>query len=89
MRLLRGTLWRLPWLCVGQPRAPAALCHCSGRGWDQQQNWETSLSGGEKQRLAMARLLFHHPRYAIIDEATSAVSACRCGCVAWRSRERP
>lgn len=37
-------------------------------GWGAEENWEDVLSLGEQQRLGMARLLFHAPRFGVLDQ---------------------
>jgi len=42
-------------------------------GFDNEADWGKTLSLGEQQRVALARVLFAKPRYVILDEATSAL----------------
>ena len=40
---------------------------------DKEAKWDRTLSGGEQQRLAFARLFLHEPDIVVMDEATSAL----------------
>ena len=49
------------------------LTRCQ-KGFDETKDWNETLAMGEKQMLAMARCYYHCPKYAILDECSSAVS---------------
>jgi putative ATP-binding cassette transporter len=58
---------------IGAAMEAVGLGHLTEKLDDEEAAWDRTLSGGEQQRLAFARLFLHKPDIVVMDEATSAL----------------
>lgn len=40
-------------------------------GWDVAREWRDALSGGDKQKIAWARLFYHKPKVSVLSQPAS------------------
>ncbi|RDV03215.1 ABC transporter ATP-binding protein/permease [Undibacter mobilis] len=57
---------------IGEKLDKVGLGHLKDK-LEEEQPWDQILSGGEKQRLTVARVLLHRPDIIVLDEATAAL----------------
>lgn len=57
-----------------ETRSPSAALVPERSGLDKEAEWTEVLSTGNQQRIAAARLFYHRPKYAILDECTSSLT---------------
>src|SRR5437763_3734353 len=58
---------------IAEALKAVGLEHLGEKLDDEEAKWDRTLSGGEQQRLAFARLFLHKPDIVVMDEATSAL----------------
>ena len=52
----------------------AELRHLENRNTSSTRDWSATLSLGEKQRVAVARLVYHRPKFAVLDDCLSTLN---------------